>query len=89
MKGFKAVIYISFPFPKLLGAPDASFEIFFLLTVTSPAAGKAEPNLTEVIFTSASKPRTVQRTGCPLPSGENSLSATRLDGRHPRAEAIL
>jgi hypothetical protein len=24
MKGFKVVFYISFPFPKLLGAPDAS-----------------------------------------------------------------
>ena len=34
--------------------------------VASTSAGKAEPNLTEVIFTSASKPSVVRRVGCPL-----------------------
>ena len=32
MKGFKVVSYISFPFPKLLGAPDASFSKFVTRT---------------------------------------------------------
>ena len=38
----------------------------FVHEVASASAGKAEPNLTEVIFTSAPKPRAVRRVGCPL-----------------------
>ena len=40
-------------------------RIFKLAAVASSSAGKAEPNLTEVIFTSAPKPKAVGRLGCP------------------------
>jgi hypothetical protein len=46
---------------------DASFGISFEMEVASTSAGKAEPNLTEVIFTSAPKPRAVRRLVCPHP----------------------
>ena len=47
MKGFKVVIYISFPFPKLLGAIDATdrtqvFESVFLLGPDSPPRSKSD-----------------------------------------------
>jgi len=44
---------------------SVSFEDYFAAEVASTSAGKAEPKLTEVIFTSAPKPRAVRRLGCP------------------------
>jgi hypothetical protein len=45
----------------------ASFATCFVMEVASTSAGKAEPNLTEVRITSASKPTGVRRGGCPHP----------------------
>ncbi len=49
-----------------------SFPICNLQAAASASAGKAEPNLTEVIFTSAPKPRVLRRTGCPHLTHENA-----------------
>ena len=54
MKGFKVVVYISFPFPKLLGAPDASWAKSFELA--------ADASDTRLVRETRGRVRSLRRT---------------------------
>ena len=56
---------------------SVSFEEYIATAVASSSASKAEPNLTEVIITSAPKPRAVRRVGCPLRRAETHVAKVR------------
>jgi hypothetical protein len=64
MKGVKSLPRYC---PPSVGAPtECNLRSSYAAAVASTSAGKAEPNLTEVIFTSAPKPSAVRRVGAPI-----------------------